>query len=186
MHRRQFLSAALVGLTAKAERRISGSFVNESFPLGHKLRDHQPFTSAKQIQKIPIVIVGGGIAGLSAAWRLTKRNFHDFVLLEMEPQPGGNSRWGENEITAFPWAAHYVPVPGPRATLVRELFTELGVLHKGVWDERALCFAPKERLFINGEWRSGLESVIGITGRDRAEFKRFGDEIVAARATGQF
>ena len=63
----------------------------------------------------PIVIVGGGMAGLSAAWRLDKRGFHDFVLLEMEPQAGGNSRWGENEITRYPWAAHYVPVPGRKA-----------------------------------------------------------------------
>ena len=57
--------------------------------------------------RIPIVIVGGGIAGLSAAWRLDKRGFHDFVLLEMEPHAGGNSRWGENEISRF---------PGPRTT----------------------------------------------------------------------
>ena len=67
------------------------------------------------------------MAGLSAAWRLDKRGFRDFVLLEMEPQTGGNSRWGQNDITAFPWAAHYVPVPDGRA-LVRELFEELGVL----------------------------------------------------------
>ena len=51
------------------------------------------------------------MAGLSAAWRLQRRGFSDFVLLEMEPSAGGNSRWGENEITAYPWAAHYVPVP---------------------------------------------------------------------------
>src|SRR5579863_1304165 len=186
MHRRQFLSAALVGLTAKAERRISGSFVNESFPLGHKLRDHQPFTSAKQIQKIPIVIVGGGIAGLSAAWRLTKRNFHDFVLLEMEPQPGGNSRWGQNEITAFPWAAHYVPVPGPRATLVRELFTELGVLQDGIWNERQLCFAPQERLFLHGRWQEGIEPEAEASSRDREDYRRFNDLIAGFRATGDF
>ena len=42
---------------------------------------------------------------------LSKRGFRDFVLLEMEPQAGGNSRWGENEIPRIPWAAHYVPVP---------------------------------------------------------------------------
>ena len=60
------------------------------------------------------MIVGGGMAGLSAAWRLDKRGFHDFVLLEMERQAGGNSRWGENEISKFPWAAHYVPVPAER------------------------------------------------------------------------
>ena len=84
----------------------------------------------RRSKSMPVVIVGGGIAGLSAAWRLHKRGFKDFVLLEMNEQAGGNSRWGENEITAYPWAAHYVPVPGPKATYVRELFEELGVLKR--------------------------------------------------------
>ena len=46
---------------------------------------------------------------------------------------------------AYPWAAHYVPVPDASATLVRELFEELGVLKDGEWDERRLCFSPQER-----------------------------------------
>jgi len=37
--RRRFLSAGLIGLTAKADRAITGSFVNESHALGHRLRD---------------------------------------------------------------------------------------------------------------------------------------------------
>src|ERR1700730_2053787 len=126
--RRLFLSAGLIGLTAKAERRIAGGFVNDAFPIGHRIRDRAPFAAPPRTEKYPVVIVGGGVAGLSAAWRLTKRGFRDFILLEMEAQPGGNSRWGQNEITAYPWAAHYVPVPDARATLVRELFEELGVL----------------------------------------------------------
>lgn len=116
--RREFLqsaSAALIGLSLKGDRPIAGSFVNDAFPLGHRLRDHASFPAAKQTVKVPIVIVGGGIAGLSAAWRLQKKGFTDFVLLEMNDQAGGNSRWGENDITAYPWAAHYVPVPGPKA-----------------------------------------------------------------------
>ena len=83
--RRRFLSAALVGLTAKAEPRIAGEFVNDAFPLGHRIRDHAHFEAPSRVEKFPIVIVGGGIAGLSAAWRLQKRGFRDFVLLEMEP-----------------------------------------------------------------------------------------------------
>src|SRR5882724_10021039 len=113
------------------------------------------FPAPKQTVKVPVVIVGGGIAGLSAAWRLDKKGFRDFVLLEMESRPGGNARWGENEVTPYPWAAHYVPVPGKRVALVRELFEELGVLRDGVWDERQLCFSPQERLFLHGRWQEG-------------------------------
>ena len=130
---------------------------------------------------MPIVIVGGGIAGLSAAWKLDKRSFRDFVLLEMEPQAGGNARWGENEITRYPWAAHYVPVPAKSSVLVRELFEELGLLRDGKWDERALCFDPQERLFLHGRWQDGIEPDF-----DRDQFRRFYQRMAEYRVSGEF
>ena len=184
--RRGFLCAALGGLAAAGERPIEGAFVNDAFPTGHRIRDHAAFEAPKRTEKVPVVIVGGGIAGLSAAWRLHKKGFRDFVLLEMEAQPGGNSRWGENEITAYPWAAHYVPVPGPHATLVRELFEELGVLADGKWDERRLCFSPQERLYLHGRWQEGIQPEIASTARDREEYRRFQDLMLERRASGQF
>jgi putative NAD(P)-binding protein len=187
--RRTFLqsgSAALIGLSVKGDRPIAGGFVNDSFAMGHKLRDRVAFPGAQKSEKQKVVIVGGGIAGLSAAWRLQKRGFRDFVLLEMNEQPGGNSRWGENEITAYPWAAHYVPVPGPKATYVRELFEELGVLKDGVWNERFLCFTPQERLFLYGRWQDGIEPAVGLNDNDRDQFRRLEDEIHSFRASGGF
>lgn len=187
--RRKFLragSAALVGLALKTDRPIAGSFVNDSFPMGHLLRDRASFPPAKRIERFPVVIVGGGIAGLSAAWRLHKRGFTDFVVLEMNPEAGGNARWGENEITAYPWAAHYVPVPGSKAEYVRELFEDLGVLKNGQWDERDLCFAPQERLFLYGRWQESLEPAIGLTQRDRDQFQQLEDLFRKFRASGEF
>ncbi len=187
--RRQFLgasSAALVGLSLKSEKRIEGSFVNEAFAAGHLLRDRKPFPAAKQTIKIPVVIVGGGIAGLSAAWRLRKRGFKEFVLLEMNEQAGGNARSGENEISAYPWAAHYVPVPGPQAAYVRELFTDLGVLKDGQWEERYLVFAPQERLFLFGRWQEGIEPAVGLSPKDREQFQRLEEAFSKFRASGAF
>ena len=187
--RRRFLqasSAALIGLSIKGDRPIAGGFVNDAFELGHKLRDRAAFPSAKNIERHAVVIVGGGIAGLSAAWRLQKRGFKDFVLLEMNEQAGGNSRWSESEITAYPWAAHYVPVPGPKATYVRELFEDLGVLKDGLWDERYLCFTPQERLYLYGRWQDGIEPAIGLSDRDRDEFRRFEELIHLFRDSGGF
>ena len=187
--RREFLelgSAALIGLSLKSDRRIEGSFVNDSFHMGHLLRDRAGFPPAKHIDKFPVVIIGGGIAGLSAAWRLRKRGFTDFVLLEMNAQPGGNARWGENEITAYPWAAHYVPVPGPKAVYVRELFEDLGVLKDGEWEERYLAFSPQERLFLFGRWQEGFEPAIGLTQKDRDEFQRLEDLFANFRRSGDF
>ena len=184
--RREFLSAALVGLTQKAGRPIDGGFVNESHVAGHRLRDGVVFPSPTREQRAPVVIVGGGIAGLSAAWRFARRGFEEFVVLEMERQAGGNSRWGENEISAFPWGAHYVPVPGRAAGLVRDLFAELGVFDGKTWDERHLVHAPDERLFIHGRWQEGLEPTVGPTRRDRDQFARFTGRIAGLRASGRF
>ncbi len=187
--RRKFLqsaSAALVGLSIKGDRSIAGSFVNDSFGMGHQLRDRTGFPQPTHIVKHTVVIVGGGIAGLSSAWRLHKKGFTDFVVLEMNDQAGGNSRWGENDITAYPWAAHYVPVPGSKAVYVRELFEDLGVLKNGQWEERYLCFSPQERLFLYGRWQEGIEPAIGLTPTDRDQFQRLGDHIQNFRATGAF
>lgn len=184
--RRQFLSAALVGLSPKAGRPMAGGFVHEGQAFGHALRDGRAFPAPTEIRRAPIVIVGGGIAGLSAAWRLDRRGMHDYVLLELEERAGGNARWGENDITPFPWAAHYVPVPGRAAGLVRELFTDLGIADGAGWDERYLTHAPKERLFIHGRWQEGLEPAAGPTQRDRDQFARFEEITQRLGASGRF
>ena len=181
-----FSAVALVGLTAKADRPVAGQFVNDAFTLGHRLRDRAPFQAPRSTRKVGIAIVGAGMAGLSAAWRLTRRGFRDFVLLETESSAGGNSRWGENDITAYPWAAHYVPVPNSSATLVRELFEELGVLKNGAWDERQLCFSPQERLYIHGRWQEGIEPEADSNARDREDYRRFERRMAEFRASGQF
>ena len=186
--RRGFLqSVALVGLTRKSGRVITGGFVHESQALGHRLRDGARFPEPRDERRISIVIVGGGIAGLSAAWRLQKLGLTDIALLEMEPDAGGNARSGSNDVSSYPWAAHYVPVPGPRASLVRELFAELGVLSAdGTWQERALCQAPEERLFLHGRWQEGLEPRTGPSARDRDQMSRFEARMDAFRASGEF
>lgn len=189
LDRRKFLetgSAALIGLSLKSEKKIEGSFVNDSFQMGHLLRDRAAFPPAQRTEKFQVVIVGGGIAGLSAAWRLRKRGFTDFVLLEMNSQPGGNARWGENEVTAYPWAAHYVPVPGPKATYLRELFEDLGVLKNGLWEERYLAFSPQERLFLYGRWQEGIEPAVGLTQKDREQFLRLDSLFTEFRKRGSF
>ena len=185
--RRQFFqAAALAGLTRKSGVRLTGGFVNDSHQLGHRLRDGRLAGSPAQTAHVPILIVGGGIAGLSAAWRLAGRGHADFVLLEMEPDAGGNARAGRNDVSAYPWAAHYVPVPGPRAGVVRDLFAELGVLDGGQWDQRFLCHAPQERLFLHGRWQAGFDPQVGPTARDREQVARFEARMAALAATGHF
>ena len=187
MHsRREFAGAAIVGLAPKTGRPIAGSFVYESQNIGHELRHRACLRTPIQKQKATAVIVGGGVAGLSAAWRLSKRGFSDFVVLELERQPGGNSRWGENEISAYPWAAHYLPLPDAKATLVRELCEDLGLLKDGHWDELHLCHSPQERLFLHGRWQEGFLPETGTSAKDHEQYRRFEVEIERLRATGEF
>jgi len=191
INRREFIAGligapALVGLTRKAPRPIAGGFVEDGMNVGHSLRDATLRAAPREHRRVHVAIVGGGIAGLSAAWELERHGLRDFVVLELTRQAGGNARSGENDVSPFPWAAHYVPVPGPRATLVRELLEELGVLHDGEWEERFLCFSPQERLFMHGEWHAGLEPEFAMSVADRDDFRRFADLVAAHRATGQF
>ena len=111
-----------------------------------------------------MVIVGAGIAGLSAAWKLARSGFRDFVVLELEPAAGGNARSGGNDVSAYPWGAHYLPVPTEESTAVRELVEEMGLVvgnrPDGAprYDPRHLCHAPQERRFVDGQWRAGLSA----------------------------
>ncbi|MBL8235024.1 MAG: FAD-dependent oxidoreductase, partial [Bryobacterales bacterium] len=185
--RRRFLSAGLIGLAAKAERRVDGRIVDDSHLRGHQLRDRTAFTKHRVQVRVPVVIAGGGMAGLCAAWRLEKRGFRDFVVLEMENQAGGNSRWGENEVSAYPWAAHYLPVPNKESVLVREICREFGLLdEQGNWEERHLCHSPQERMFLHGRWQEGLEPEVGVTRAHRDQYRRFDEKMRQFRESKQF
>jgi hypothetical protein len=178
---------ALVGLTRKAPRAIGGAFFDDGHAAGHAIRDGVPHGAPRAVTRAPVVIVGGGAAGLSAAWWLLRHGMRDFVLLELADETGGNARAGRNAVSAYPWGAHYVPLPGPEATHLRLLFREMGVLDAaGRWSERDLAFAPKERVFAHGRWHEGLEEAVARSPAERDELRRFGEAVQALRATGAF
>lgn len=188
--RRNFI--AKVGLTAAAlasgwsgyskflrsrKYQIRGRIVGANFKAGHLLRTGVNQTPTA-IKNVDTIIVGGGIAGLSAAWWLKRNGFHDFVLLEMDNRVGGNSTSDSNSITRYPWGAHYVPLPGPDARYVRELFEEIGVIqgyenNLPKYNEYYLCADPHERLLFQGEWQDGLIPQQGIQADDRRQYDEF-------------
>ncbi len=205
MNRRGFLAATAAGASVGAAglllrgstepaarlrklraEHIPGSIVGAHSKLGHRLREGgfgEPTDSTKQ----SVVIVGGGISGLSAAWWLKRNGFRDFQLLELEEEVGGNSRFDRNSVSAYPWGAHYVPLPNPDATHVLALFEELGVIRGydpagiPIYDETYLCLAPQERLFIHGEWQEGLHPTRGATQADLDQSAAFLAEVERLR-----
>ncbi len=53
-----------------------------SHALGHRLRD-AGFPAPQETRQVEVLIVGGGVAGLAAAWKLAKSGLDDFLLLDM-------------------------------------------------------------------------------------------------------
>lgn len=180
--RRDFLIGSGATLLSSCTERTplfpSGQLLGPDQTVGHKLRDGK-FPAANREIRIPILIVGAGIAGLSCGWWLQRNGVKDFQILELESVAGGNARSGKNSIGAFPWGAHYLPLPGQDATYVRTLLSELGVLHGDAnavaptYDERFLVQAPDERLFINGGWQDGLIPRAGIGANAQREIQQF-------------
>src|SRR2546421_165273 len=181
--RRKFIgtvgaSAAAMLVGCKRARKFSGAIVGASSAAGHRLRTGN-FPAPSEFIETGVVIVGGGIAGLAAARRLDQRGQRDFLLVEIEHQPGGNSASGQNAVSASPWGAHYVPLPNDESAEVLALFEGLGITRgRGasgapIYEEEFLCAEPMERLFDAGRWQEGLLPQIGISDDDRRQYDDF-------------
>ncbi len=133
------------------------------------------------------MIVGGGVAGLSAAWRLLDKGHEDFVLLELEGAVGGTARGGANAVSAFPWGAHYITAPMKENADLVALLRSFGLVEgtgedgEPIFPEHVLCREPQERVFEGGQWHEGLYLHEGETAEDKQQFARF-KELVEAFA----
>ena len=171
------------GCRASVAAPMEGGFVGAAHGLGHLLRERERLPPVTSTERAGVVIVGAGVAGLAVAWHLERAGVRDVVLLELEDAPGGNARAGASTVTGYPWGAHYLPLPGSEARGVRALLREVGVIEgfgrdgRPLYDERHLCHAPQERLFIHGRWQEGVFPALGATAEDRAQLEAFRREM---------
>jgi protoporphyrinogen oxidase len=187
---RRALLAALLGVPAASaacsrrppEPRFSGKLLGQSVDVGHRLREgFRPEPAV--LEKVGAVIVGGGVSGLCAAWKLARSGMNDFALLDLEDHAGGTSASGQNSVSVFPWGAHYVPVPRPENRALVELLSEMGVIEGAdpmghpIIAEEQLCRAPQERLFFAGRWHEGLYPRYGESPADRQDLRDFEAEV---------
>jgi hypothetical protein len=160
-----------------------GEIVGASDGIGHLIRDGlrpEPQTW----ERVGVCIVGGGVAGLAAAWRFLRAGFEDFVLLELEEAPGGTARSGEaHGVVPYPWGAHYLPAPLKENRALVSLLGEMGVLEgadsegQPVVAEQFICRDPEERVFYRGRWYEGLYLHAGASDGDARQLQIFNAEV---------
>ncbi len=155
--------------------------------LGHLLRDKQRAGPISKTSKTTVTIIGGGMAGLSTAWWLKKQGLTDFLILDLEPEVGGNSASGKNQISAYPWGAHYVPIANSESKYVRQLFEELKIIQgydssaEPIYDELMLCHQPQDRLFKDGAFHDGLVPKRGLQKSESDDISRFFEQMIVFR-----
>lgn len=159
---------------------VPGKICGAAASVGHMLRG-KPLPVPEEIIETEYVIVGGGVAGLSAARWLQKSGVNDFILLELDSQEGGNAISGKNPVSAYPWGAHYLPLPSSDMKEMLDFLQENNVITgfdsagKPVFNDYYLCFDPEERLYINGHWQDGLVPHFGLDEQDKKQVARFFD-----------
>ncbi|MEQ1805334.1 MAG: FAD-dependent oxidoreductase [Burkholderiaceae bacterium] len=188
------------GCSRGDESAYDGVWLGAAHERGHRVRDlHDraaPGALAAHAARAPavqrragVIVVGAGIAGLTAARALRRAGVDDVHVFELEDSAGGNSRGHTMGGMACPLGAHYLPVPGAQASEVAEWVAELGLsrVASGITtlNERHLCHSPQERLFIGGAWVEGLLpplDALPATQRSatQREYQSFHDAVEAA------
>lgn len=175
-------ASALAACGRKEVRALDfpGGFAAPDVSLGHLLRGGDLLARPPvRTERVGTAIVGGGISGLSAAWRLARAGDADFSVYEIEESPGGTALSGGNDTSLFPWGAHYVPVPAFPNPALEAVLEEVGALASRdadgnpVWAEEMLCREPEERLWYANQWHAGLYPYEGASREDVAQVERF-------------
>lgn len=167
---------------------VEYALVGQSPERGHLLRSgellQRPIAGRERTK---VAIVGGGVAGLSAAWWLRRQGLalDDMLLLELEPALGGTARGARMPRSAHPMGAHYLPTPPPELPELELLLEDLGVLvgrdaqGRPEWQATAICAAPGERHFHASQWHPGLYPEAGQTDAEADQWKYFWEQLRA-------
>lgn len=175
-NRREFIKFVVAGAVASgcpintslfAATAPSPAVEGEDNKICHQVRDGKVFSRPPASGKYDVVIVGGGISGLTAAYLLQGR---DFLLLEKEPHFGGNAYLMDYEGQAYGTGSAYAD-------------NEIAVAFAKEIGLPALPVNNFDPTIVNGEfvadtWGDGLDK-LPYPAPVREAFKKFRKEILA-------
>src|SRR5262249_18070830 len=134
----------------------------------HQVRDGKVFTKPPVSARHDVVVGGGGMSGLTAAYALQKR---DFLLLEKEPHLGGNAYLMEDQGSAYSPGARFTN----RSEVAFNFAKEIGLepLPINNWDGTII-----KGEFVADTWGDGLGK-LPYPAPVVESFKKFKKEILA-------
>ncbi len=155
---------SLLAVPPESKPEIGG----EHYEICHKVRDGKHFARPPVSQRHDLVIAGGGVSGLAAAYLLQSK---DFLLLEKEPHWGGNAYLEEYNGQAFATGAAFESAGAPGDQLAKEIGLKLLPINNpdpsilnGVW--------------VPDTWRAGLDQ-LPYPASVRESFKKFRRDMLA-------
>jgi protoporphyrinogen oxidase len=153
--------------TSETSTNTAGVF-GEEMQICHQVRDGKFFLRPPASSKHDVIIVGGGVSGLTAAYRLTHR---DVLLLEKEIHWGGNAYAMDYQGSTYATGSAFLG----------SVDSEAFALAKDIGLDPLPVNCPDGSI-LNGEfvpdtWGSGLNN-LPYPQITRESFKRFKDEIM--------
>jgi hypothetical protein len=183
--RREFIKFVVVGsvaagcpidkslLAAPASDSNAAPLVHgEHFEICHQIRDGHQFEHPDATGKADIVIVGGGVAGLSAAYFLRGK---DWLLLEKEDHFGGNAFQEEYDGQPFATGSAYAF----KGDYGDQLASEIGVKLPFVNNPDPTIV---NKTFVPDTWKAGLEQ-LPYPKEVRDSFKKFRDDLMKIKVS---
>ena len=142
----------------------------ENFEICHQVRDGHQFERPDATRKAGIVIVGGGVAGLSAGYFLRSK---DWLLLEKEDHFGGNAYQEEYDGHPYGTGSAYAYRNDEGDQLAKEIGLALPLVDNP--DPTIV-----NQTFVPDTWRTGLDA-LPYSKEVRESFKKFRDDIMKIR-----
>lgn len=140
----------------------------ENNTICHQVRDGKAFLRPPASARRDVVIIGGGMSGLTAAYLLQNR---DFLLLEKEPHWGGNAYPMEYQGQVYATGSAFIWKEDNAYPLAKEIGLE--PLPVDNWDGSII-----KGEFIPDTWGEGLDK-LPYPAPVRESFKKFKREMLA-------